>query len=391
MTPQHQAPHDYPRRVLLAVAGLSPQIVTETLYALAVRGEPRFMPTEVHLITTTKGAERAELSLLSRGWFQRLLDDYGLPPIAFELGHIEIVHDGDGNPLVDIRTAADNECVADHLTDRIRRITSERDSALHVSMAGGRKTMGYFAGYALSLFGRSQDRLSHVLVSEPFESSWDFFYPTQYSRVITLKDNELADTRHAQVTLADIPFVRLREGLPQPLLQGRVGFTQAIAVAQRAQQPPELIIDLRGRRIQAGGQVVEMSPANLAFYAVFARRLGNRLAAARHDTEGFTAQYIDELRRISGPDSGTVVRAEERTYANGMDEDQFQVLKTRVNGALRTQLGPQLAAAYLIDDDGGERPHTRYRLNLPAEALAFGSIATADRPFFSEDSARRMT
>jgi hypothetical protein len=30
-----KAPHQYPRRVLLAVCGLSPQIVTETIYALA--------------------------------------------------------------------------------------------------------------------------------------------------------------------------------------------------------------------------------------------------------------------------------------------------------------------------------------------------------------------
>ena len=32
-------PNRYPRRILLCVAGLSPQIVTETLYALTVTGE----------------------------------------------------------------------------------------------------------------------------------------------------------------------------------------------------------------------------------------------------------------------------------------------------------------------------------------------------------------
>ena len=32
-----QAPCSYPRRVLLAVTGLSPQVVTESLYALAVQ------------------------------------------------------------------------------------------------------------------------------------------------------------------------------------------------------------------------------------------------------------------------------------------------------------------------------------------------------------------
>jgi len=34
---------------------------------------------------------------------------------------------------------------------------------LHVSLAGGRKSMRFFAAYALSLWGRDIDRLTHVL------------------------------------------------------------------------------------------------------------------------------------------------------------------------------------------------------------------------------------
>ena len=70
-------PASYPRRILLAVCGLSPQIVTETLYALASAPEFPFVPTEVHLITTREGAQRAELSLLSDdlGWFHKLCAD----------------------------------------------------------------------------------------------------------------------------------------------------------------------------------------------------------------------------------------------------------------------------------------------------------------------------
>lgn len=58
-------PESYPRRILLAVTGLSPQIVTETVYALAIKQTPAFVPTEIHLITTGKGAEHARLNLLS--------------------------------------------------------------------------------------------------------------------------------------------------------------------------------------------------------------------------------------------------------------------------------------------------------------------------------------
>ena len=200
--PQHRAtlaPHQYPRRVLLAVSGLSPQILTETLYALAVATDPPFIPTELQILTTVEGAERARLSLLSDdpGWFKRLCRDYGLKPPVFGLDQIQLITDANGRALEDIRELEDNASVADQLIARVRDLTADPDSALHVSLAGGRKTMGYYAGYALSLFGLPQDRLSHVLVAAPFEQSWNFFYPTPYSRVIETKDGKLADTKDA--------------------------------------------------------------------------------------------------------------------------------------------------------------------------------------------------
>jgi hypothetical protein len=53
-------PASYRRHILLAVTGLTPQIVTETLYALAVKGTPRWVPTGIRIITTRQGAEKAE-------------------------------------------------------------------------------------------------------------------------------------------------------------------------------------------------------------------------------------------------------------------------------------------------------------------------------------------
>jgi CRISPR-associated protein (TIGR02584 family) len=51
------------------------------------------------------------------------------------------------------------------------------------STAEGSKAMGFLLGYALlSPFGRAQDRLSHVLVSKPFESHPKFCFPPQIIR-----------------------------------------------------------------------------------------------------------------------------------------------------------------------------------------------------------------
>ncbi len=61
---------------------------------------------------------------------------------------------------------------------------------------------------------------------------WD--YPTPYNRVILLRDNKLADSRDAQVTLAEIPFVHLRDELNNRLMTGTASFGQTVAAAQRA-------------------------------------------------------------------------------------------------------------------------------------------------------------
>ena len=65
-----------------------------------------------------------------------------------------------------------------------QKFTLDDDTQLMVSIAGGRKTMGYYAGYALTLFGRHQDQLSHVLVSEEFEGNRDFFFPTRQTEIV---------------------------------------------------------------------------------------------------------------------------------------------------------------------------------------------------------------
>lgn len=377
----NQNPGSYPRRILLAVTGLSPQIVTETLHALAVGGDTPFIPTEVHLITTAEGAERARLALLSDkpGWFHRLRKDYNLPEIEFGSGHIHVLRDANGSPLADIRSPADNLACADFITEKVRELSADPQSALHVSIAGGRKTMGFFLGYALSLFGRPQDRLSHVLVSEPFENSWAFFYPTPYENIIETAAKQLVDTHDARLSLAEIPFVSLRHGLPTALLDGSARFEQTVSAAQAALGPAHLELDLRNRTVCAAGRTFQLPPAELAMLTVFARRALAGLPALpappkdAGDLE-WSGRYLQELRTLCGPLGDR--DATEHSLQNGMDGHYFSMRLSKLRSRLRKELGVA-ARPYLIDD-GGRRPH-RYRLALDADAvrvLNSGNIAS---------------
>jgi len=363
---------DAPRRILLAVTGMTPQVVTETLYGL-MREDPGLLPHELHLLTTSEGAERARLALLSEqpGWFQRFLTDYRLPAITFDASHIHVLKDADGRPMTDIRSALDNNLAADQVAELVRRFTAQAQTQLHVSLAGGRKTLGFFAGYALSLWGRDGDRLTHVLVSDPYESSWDFFYPTPYERIIATRSNTLVDCAQAEVTLAEIPFVRLRHGLPSALLIGQAGFSQAVAAAQANLGPPRLLLDLGARVTEAAGQRIDLAPADLAFLAWFARQAAAGRPGLACPKDGaplsdYAAAYLNEYRQVRGV-LGDDGRSAAR-YRDGMSKSDFLERKAKLNQALRHALGAA-AGPYLLIGEG--RAPMRYRLVLPASALCF--------------------
>jgi hypothetical protein len=271
----------------------------------------------------------------------------------------------------DIRSPEDNRAAADFITAQVRHFTADPRCALHVSIAGGRKTMGFFLGYALSLYGRAQDRLSHVLVSEPFENSLDFFYPTPYSRVLQTRDGRLADTALAEVTLAEIPFVSLRHGLPQALLSGHASFNETVQAARAALAPPQLVLNLPQRSIAAGTTTLELPPAELALLAVFARRAMRGEPPLPAPAKGvpdaaWGLRFLTEYRAIVGAMADS--DATEHALKHGMDGEYFSQRKSKLDKRLKTTLGPA-ADAYRIHD-GGTRPG-RYGLTLTPDAVRF--------------------
>jgi len=360
------------QRILLTVTGLSPQVVTETLYALHYQDE--MLPTEIHLLSTTEGAERAKLTLLTEDWFGRLCRDYRLPAINFSETHIHILENAQGQPLDDIRGLADNQAAADGISDWVRRFTQDDDSNLHVSIAGGRKTMGFYAGYALSLFGRSQDRLSHVLVSPPYESHPQFYYPTPYPYIIYTQgqNSKPLDSQNAEVTLADIPFVRLRHGLPEAILNGRSSYTAAVNSAQENLGPAHIQIDLAGQTLYLAGKPLRLPPAELAFYSWLARRKLNGLPPAPCPADGapesgYADEYLGEYRQIRQP--AAAMERTQNTLAGGMEKAFFMERKSKINKQIKTLLGIH-ADGYLLQAIG-KRPNTRYEVGVLAGRIIY--------------------
>ena len=364
-------PEDFPHRVLFTISGLTPQIITETIYSLAVRQEPRFVPTRLVVMTTSDGANRVRLTLQGSdpGWLARLCDDYKLPPIAFATDDVRILRDSKGIELSDIRTGADNQAAADAITETVRELTADPECALHVSLAGGRKTLGFFAAYASSLYGRAQDRLSHVLVSSEFEANPEFYYPTLYDRVIYTRDGKPLNTKDADVSLADIPFVRMRNGLSEALRTGRATYAEAVAAVQGKLDPPRLVINLLTQAITAGRTTFHLAPRFLAFYAWMARRrLSDEPWVEKSDSGGLAAdlkhqmEFLEEYARLSTRDE------DEMATSEGMTPDSLRQRISALKAVLLERIVDPMPERYLVKNVG-QRGRSLYGLDLPPKSI----------------------
>lgn len=359
----------YSRRILLLVTGLTPQVVTETLYALAVQAEEKFIPTEIHVISTGEGAERARLSLLdpSSGRFHELCNDYGLHGILFAPENIHVIEDASGQPLTDIRTPEDNLRAADYIMHFVRNFCSNESSMLHVSIAGGRKSMGFFAGYALSLFGRTQDRLSHVLVNDPFESLPEFYFPPAQGRVLNSRNNRPVHTSDARIMLADIPFVRLRGGIPQNLQDKQVSFHQTVEEVQSGLHFVSLSFDLPTKSICCGGKLLKFPPLLFAFYLWLARR---HITTSGNGAVHWQEANPDDFLKVYAEIVGSMSASLEKTRCalkNGFERQFFEEKKAKINSKLEKQL-PLDASFYQIAAFG-EKPYKKYGLRLMPDQI----------------------
>jgi CRISPR-associated protein (TIGR02584 family) len=372
-------PNDYPKRILVAVTGMSPQIVTETLYALAIQKQEPFIPTEIHLITTQGGATQARLQLLNSetGKFWQLCADYRLPGIRFQESDIHIIEDQQGNPLDDIKTPEQNEAAADFITNIVSRLSRDDDTALYVSIAGGRKTMGYYLGYALSLYGRVQDRLSHVLVTDRYEGLPEFFYPTPDSRVILDRDKRALDAKEAEVMLAEIPFVRLRGGIPQHLLEGKAGFSESIRFARSLEAEPLLRISQSQRRVFAHDVEIALSDVNYAFYLWMLCRSaeGEPIRRQIEDNQEYAEDFLrvyDRTKPNSGPEMISA-KDDDRTKAGlktGMSAQWLSDRITAVKKSFETAVGKHAAKPYVVQSAGGNN-NRQYFLALTDEQIIY--------------------
>jgi CRISPR-associated protein (TIGR02584 family) len=291
-----------PSTILLAVTGMSPAVLTETLWALAQETEP-IIPARVVVVTTADGRREMERQLFGpapRFGGRTPWDTLraALSAAGHDLrGRLRFGTTGDDlrvitaadpatgrtRELTDLRTAADNEAAADFLLEQVRSLVENPDTQLVVSIAGGRKTMGALLYACLTLTGRDTDRLTHVLVSDPFETLRDFWFPGQPGGPLLSAESrkpkaEIAfDPATAKVELADVPFVPLRSLFLRELGRKVGTFSRLVetcraGVRHRAAENLRLSLDTARAELEVNAQTFRLAPTEMLLALFLARR-----------------------------------------------------------------------------------------------------------------------
>lgn len=355
---------DMSRNILLLVTGMTPQIVTETVYGLACPTEDAatsWVPDEIHVISTQDGLNQIRDRLFEKGNFARLIEDYQLPNIVFDESSLHCITSTTGELLKDLKTPDDNERAADTICELVRQFTADADTSLHVSIAGGRKTMGFYAGYALSLYGRQQDRMSHVLVEDRFETVGDFYYPTPDTRFVTNRDGKTLDAKEAQVWLANIPFVRLRSSLAPHALVNQNSFSKVVESINDLAQPIGIILDGLKQTVSVKDKTCDLPPRDFAFYLWFVKR---KLAGR----EGIS-------RPIEGVpfDSQEYIALYEGSRDIEFDQAYFDQTKSRLQTSFKKAFGAEVAKRIMPTQADGRRGG-QYELTIHPDNIQLQDI-----------------
>lgn len=202
------------RNVLVVTLGGAPGVVTETVYALLDR-KPAWVPHEIHLVTTAFGANFwQDPNARIHRELKALFAHFRAPPVQPAL---VVPKTGSGQPIKDLRSEAETVAFANALTWLAMELKERENTWLHMSMAGGRKTMSSYAQAAMQYFAEEADQLTHTLVEpQSLEYHPDFYWPGQAQQQIDVGGNgaqHIVQAASAKIALVPSPFVRLRPHL----------------------------------------------------------------------------------------------------------------------------------------------------------------------------------
>ncbi|MGH8023378.1 MAG: CRISPR-associated ring nuclease Csm6 [Limisphaerales bacterium] len=375
--------------VLLAVTGMSPAVLTETVWSLAHPSDPRdqpIIPHRVIVLTTTAGRREIESILFSScDRFAGACPWDALRAALAARGHdltgrlrfgvtsddLRVFTAADGGSgrsteLEDIRTPAENEAAANFILDQVRGLVEDPDKTVIASLAGGRKTMGALLYACFTLIGRDHDRLTHVLVNEPYDRVRDFFFPSQPGGPLAAN----LFSENARVELADVPFVPLRRLFHRELGRPAGGFMRLVqacraGVRDRLGQTIQLTVESSRAEIVVNGSRLPLSPREhlLMLFLATRQKEGGKGFAMQKEALVSLNEFRDSLRGQARPGDGSDWRLNDSLKRPLGDDQDIRRALSSLRDKIESLGGDAAALAACLPERG------RFSLDVPAPMI----------------------
>jgi len=381
--------------VLFAVVGMSPAVITETIWALAHEKRP-VIPDRVVVLTTSSGRAQIVKQLLSAakgtlsGWdsLKNALAKEGIDVTdRLKFGNtgdsIRAFTSSDGaHELSDIATSADNAVAADFMLRHLRGFTDNPETTVIASIAGGRKTMSALIISCMSLLAREQDRVCHVLVNPPYDTPLTppFLFPCKRVKHVD-RDGKAYSSVDAVIELADVPFVRMLGWYREKFDHQPPNYSALVASVQK-QVPkvyPVITLDMQTGRLFADEEEIFLSVMEFPVLYLFVRgtsdigEIADRIVSLQNDVKSdFSIRWFDDFQereRLS------CKKCDDMQDSEKVRTDQKKVISKIIN-SLRNKL-LKVLSEYVVEELVPRRgrpvayPESKIRIKgeLPFKAL----------------------
>lgn len=271
------------RTVLITSMGMSPSVLTETVWSLAHQPSP-IIPDEIVVIVAKNAADKIRNELLNgeNPVWNRLLASFRKEKLeidgklAFGAASIHIIPDAQGDEMWDLRSSDDNLTAADFMLRQIRQYTETPDTELIVSIAGGRKTMSALLFSCMTLLGRDCDRIVHVLLPQELEGGSEppFYFPEMRVSYTSLRSGKKIKSEKLRSELFEVPFVRMRGWYQDKFKSVPPTYRTLVSRVQMLAPPavvyPDIEIDVWNGVVTMNGSMVQMSKPCFAMLVLLA-------------------------------------------------------------------------------------------------------------------------
>lgn len=343
------------KNIVLALCGYHPQIITEFLFCLVLRQNLEL--SSLRILTTDECAVGLVDRLNSEFRQMELIYSVSLPILSS--ADIIIIDSDISNPQCYHSTK-------NTIFELIGNLSEGDDSVLHLLISGGFKTMSADAAVAMSIYGRLDDKMYHILCDKEFAESKKYF-PTDH-------------TEATMLNLIEMPFIRLR---PKIGLNPKNDYSYD-AIIKHTQNKIDIMPDVHSleilesmRRIKIGEKEIELAPVQFAVYLFFARQDGF-IRGGKNFTEENSQQIWTIYDRIATSAGQKSRVASSSISSQGFGFEYVQKSISLIAQRIRAELGDAYNCDNYIIKRKGAYADKWYGISIPFNMRIFNMKENID-------------